>query len=131
MDGYKVLEDLTPECLFKLRDADCPGRTSHTEFICHDEFAAFADQFGMMGAKARADEKKHRQSNLNELLDKGRLSREKLQESTSSPMDLVELHRVMHQPGARKAVVPRVNVMIVASMNVYDVEAMKNNTQGS
>ena len=54
-----VHKDLTPECLFKLCDADCAGRTSHTEFICHDEFAAFADQFGMMGAKARADESRY------------------------------------------------------------------------
>jgi len=33
------------------------GRTSHTEVICHNEFAPMAMQFGMTGAKTKADEK--------------------------------------------------------------------------
>ena len=61
------------------------GRTSQTEVICHNEFAAMAMQFGMTGAKTKADEKKHRQSNLNELLDKARLAREKLQALLGQP----------------------------------------------
>ena len=90
-DGYQnmkrltmfVHKDLTPECLFKQCDADAEGRTSHTEVISHDEFAAMRDQFGLLGAKAeqkaKADEKKRRQSHLNYLMDKGRLTQEKLQ----------------------------------------------------
>ena len=78
-----VDKDLTPECLFKQCDADAEGRTSHTEVISHDDFAAMRDQFGLLGAKAeqkaKADEKKRRQSHLNYLMDKDRLTQEKLQ----------------------------------------------------
>ena len=39
----------------------------------------------MIGAKAKAEEKKHRQSNLKELLDNGRLTREELQAHLGQP----------------------------------------------
>ena len=126
-----VHKDLTPECLFKQCEADADGRTSHTEVICHDVFAAMAEQFGMSGAKSKADEKKHRQSNLNELMDKGRLTREKLQESTSTTTDLINLHRAMTAEGPQKGLVARVNLIIVASINVHDMVSMKKGTQGS
>ena len=126
-----VHKDLTPECLFKQCEADADGRTSHTEVICHDEFAAMAEQFGMSGAKSKADEKKHRQSNLNELMDKGRLTREKLQESTSTTTDLIALHRAMTEEGPQKGLVARVNLIIVASINVHDMVSMKKGTQDS
>ena len=57
--------------------------TTHSAVILHDEFAALRDQSGLIGAKAeqktKADEKKRRQSDLNYLMDKGRLTQEKLQ----------------------------------------------------
>ena len=90
-----------------------------------------AEQFGMTGAKSKADEKKHRQSNLNELMDKGRLTREKLQESTSPATDLITLHRAMTEEGPQKGLVARVNLIIVASINVHDMVSMKKGTQGS
>ena len=73
-----VHKDVTPEFLFKQCDAYKAHRTSHTEFVCHDELAALAEQLGMMGDKFRACEKKHGQANMNELIDRGRLCREKL-----------------------------------------------------
>ena len=58
--------------------------TTHSEVILHDEFASMRDQFGLLGAKAeqkaKTDEKKRRKSNLNYLMDMGRLTREKLRE---------------------------------------------------
>ena len=50
--------------------------TTDSEVISHDEFAAMRDQFGLLGAKA--DEMKRRHSDLNYLMDMGRLTREKL-----------------------------------------------------
>ena len=61
---------LAPECFSKVI------LTTHSEVILHDEFAAMRDQFGLLGAKA--DELKRRQSDLNYLMDMGRLTREKL-----------------------------------------------------
>ena len=49
--------DVTPEFLMKQIDPDAPHRTSASEVFIQDEFAAVADQFGMMGSKGKADEK--------------------------------------------------------------------------
>ena len=76
---------LARECLSETCVADAKGGPSHTEVILHDEFAAMTKEFGMTGAKAKADEKKHRQSNLNELTDKTRLTLEKLQAHLGQP----------------------------------------------
>ena len=97
-----VHKDVTPEFLFKQCDAYKTHRTSHTEFVCHDELAALAEQLGMMGDKFRACEKKHRQANMNELIDRGRLCREKLCPNSSSAADVAVLHRAMqgHPPAA-------------------------------
>ena len=101
-----VHKDPTPECLFKQCDADAKGRGSFTEVVCHDELAAFAEQFGLMGANARADEKKHRQSSLKDPMGRGRISREKLDANASSAPDLAVLHRARREDVVRGAALP-------------------------
>ena len=126
-----VHKDVTPEFLFKQCDAYKAHRTSHTEFVCHDELAALAEQLGMMGDKNRACEKKHRQANMNELMDRGRLCREKLGQNSSSAADIAVLHRAMQQGPASNGGAPRVNLIIVASINVRDLALMMSRDSGS
>lgn len=124
-----VHQDMTPECIFKTVDPDRPDRTCGTEVIFIDEFASFGEQFGLMGAKGKADEKKHRQDNLNELLDRGRISREKLQADTSTPPDLKAQYLAYEKDG--RSDVSFVNLVVVASINIWDFMRMKTGNSGS